>query len=152
MEEQFKDIGERLATRIKDIGLNQAELCRKTGLSTTAMSQYFTGKRIPDTTSLYKIATALDTTMEWILTGKHITIEDLIIVNKSCDNIPLTEMENDLIAMYRLLRKDDQEIIFELTKIQYEKITGAKVYLSSTYSHPPDDPDDDYTSRRHAHG
>lgn len=62
-------VGERILQQLRQQELTQADLCRITGLSTTAVSQYCTGKRIPDTASLYTLARALGTTMEWLLAG-----------------------------------------------------------------------------------
>lgn len=59
MEIVFSDVGNRISRRIKELDMRQLDICNKTGLSTTALSQYCTGKRVPDTVSLYKIATAL---------------------------------------------------------------------------------------------
>lgn len=64
-----QDLGERLLQQLRQQELTQADLCRITGLSTTAVSQYCTGKRVPDTNSLFVLARALGTTMEWLLAG-----------------------------------------------------------------------------------
>ena len=76
MEIVFSDVGNRIARRIKELDMRQLDVCNKTGLSTTALSQYCTGKRVPDTVSLYKIATALGVSMEWVLTGEDVTNEN----------------------------------------------------------------------------
>ena len=76
MEIAYTHIGVRVITRLRELGLKQVDLCRETGLSTTAISQYCTGKRVPDTVALHKMAIVLKTSMEWILTGENATIED----------------------------------------------------------------------------
>ena len=103
MECDFSGIGRRINERLKEMGLKQTDLCRVTGLSTTAISQYCTEKRIPDTTSLFKSSNVLNTSMEWMLIGDHSTNEDSTNEDSECDGIPLSTDENDLIAMYRLL-------------------------------------------------
>jgi transcriptional regulator with XRE-family HTH domain len=139
VETQFASIGARILTRLKQLGLKQADLCRDTGLSTTAISQYCTDKRIPDTASLYKIAVALKTPMEWLLTGDNLTNEDKDRDTAPprftvyCDGIPLTESEADLVAMYRLIDEADRQTIFELTKLKYELKSGEKASSYSTY-------------------
>lgn len=86
MEEcKYTHVGDRINLRIKELGLKQADLCRETGLSTTAMSQYCTGKRIPDTASLHKIAIVLDTSMEWLLEGDLLTDVNLTNENSSAE-------------------------------------------------------------------
>lgn len=135
MEEQFAYIGVRIISQLKKLGLKQADLCRETGLSTTAISQYCTGKRIPDTASLYKIAAALKTSMEWLLTGNSLTNEDLTSEELSCDGTPLDEIETDLIAMYRLLPEQHKEEVFELVHFKYKRIVeDKKGSIYSTYT------------------
>ena len=134
MEIEFSNIGDRIIARLKELGIKQIELCRKTGLSTTAISQYCTDKRIPDTASIYKIAHVLNTSIEWILTGEDATIEDLTNEEFVCDGIPLTAAEADLIAMYRLISTEDQKTVFDVTKMKYEQMTGEQVSVYLTYT------------------
>jgi len=133
MDCNFSGIGGRINERLKEMGLKQTDLCRETGLSTTAISQYCTEKRIPDTTSLFKISNVLKTSMEWMLTGEYLTIENLTNENLTCDGIPLSTDENDLIAMYRLLGNREREDIFDFVNMKYEKATGEKESIYSTY-------------------
>jgi transcriptional regulator with XRE-family HTH domain len=134
MDEQFAYIGVRIISQLKKLGLKQADLCRETGLSTTAISQYCTGKRIPDTASLYKMATVLKTSMEWLLTGESLTTESLTNEKSTCDGIPLVESEADLIAMFRLLDEKGRETAFDFVTMLYEKATGEKASIYSTYT------------------
>jgi len=146
MEIVFSDVGCRIAGRIKDLGLKQLDICNKTGLSTTALSQYCTGKRVPDTVSLYKIATALGVSMEWVLTGEDLTVEDvrdaaldLAQIKKeqglTCDGSPLDNIEADLVAMFRLLPPSHREEVFDLVYFKYKRhIEGEKESIYWTYS------------------
>ena len=133
MECDFSGIGRRINERLKEMGLKQTDLCRVTGLSTTAISQYCTEKRIPDTTSLFNISNVLNTSMEWMLIGDHSTNEDSTNEDSKCDGIPLSTDENDLIAMYRLLGHREREDVFDYVNMKYEKVTGEKESIYSTY-------------------
>lgn len=137
MEITFSDVGCRILKRIKELGLKQLDVCNKTGLSTTALSQYCTGKRVPDTVSLYKIATTLGVTMEWVLTGEDLTIEDanavtldLAQVKKeqglTCDGSPLDNVEADLVAMFRLLPEEEREDVFDVVYLKYKRRLNRK--------------------------
>ncbi len=137
MEIVFSDVGCRIAGRIKELGLKQLDVCNKTGLSTTALSQYCTGKRVPDTVSLYKIATALGVSMEWVLTGEDLTVEDsgaalpdLEDVKKEqgllCDGSPLSSLETDLVAMFRLLPEEEREDVFDIVHLKYKRRVERK--------------------------
>ncbi len=137
MEIVFSDVGLRISNRIKGLGLKQLDICSRTGLSTTALSQYCTGKRVPDTVSLYKIATALGVTMEWVLTGEDLTIEDssaappdLEDVKReqglACDGSPLDDVEADLVAMFRLLPEEEREDVFDIVHLKYKRRVEKK--------------------------
>ena len=150
----FSNVGLRIAQRIKELGLKQSDICDKIGLSTTALSQYCSGARIPDTASLYKIANALSVSMEWILTGKDIETEncnmpsDLAAIKRTqcltADNISLVEEEVDLIAMFRLLPPSHREEIFDLIYFKYKRAVEKKrESIYSTYLEDDCDKKDD---------
>jgi len=120
--EAFTHVEDRLLSRMKELGLKQLDICQKTGLSTTAVSNYCTGKRLPDTLSLYKIASVLDVSMEWILTGGNETNEEL------------SQMEADLIDMLRLLDERDCGLVLEFVALLYKKSTGKMGSIYSTYT------------------
>lgn len=127
MEEQkYTHVGVRIISRLKELGLKQADLCRETGLSTTAMSQYCTGKRVPDTASLHKIALVLKTSMEWVLTGEDATVVNVTNEDAACDGRPLSPLENDLVAMFRLLPEAAQKEVFDLVHFKYTRLTGGE--------------------------
>lgn len=137
MDITFSDVGCRISKRIKELGQKQLDVCNKTGLSTTALSQYCTGKRVPDTVSLYKIAMALGVSMEWILTGEDLTIEDSIAASPDlekvkreqgllCDGNPLSSLETDLVAMFRLLPSLEKEDTFDIVHLKYKRHVEKK--------------------------
>ena len=70
MFENFNNIGKRLSEQMNRLNLKQVDICKITGLSKNAVSNYVNGNTIPDTLSIYKLSQALDTSIEWILTGK----------------------------------------------------------------------------------
>lgn len=145
MEATFTDVGRRILTQIKACGLSQVDIHNKSGLSTTAISNYCTEKRLPDTTALYKIASILGVSMEWILTGRDTTSEDsgksllnLTTIKKEqgliCDGSPLNNIEADLIAMFRLLPEEEQEDVFDIVHLKYKrKVERKKESIYWTY-------------------
>ena len=50
-----------------------------------------------------------------------------------CDGVPLSEAEADLIAMYRILDDHGREDVFDFVTMKYEKATGEKGSIYSTY-------------------
>ncbi|MGN8967307.1 helix-turn-helix domain-containing protein [Intestinimonas sp. HCP28S3_D6] len=145
MDTTFTDVGLRISKRIRELGLKQLDVCNKSGLSTTALSQYCTGKRIPDTLSLYKLSIILGVSMEWVLTGDNLTSEkqapeplglDEIKAAQglTCDGLPLSEDEVDLVAMYRLLPPSHREELFDLAYFKYKRVVEQKKEsIYSTY-------------------
>ena len=137
MDVKFTDVGHRILAQIKACGLSQVDIHNKSGLSTTAISNYCTEKRLPDTTALYKIASILGVSMEWILTGEDATGEDsgsalldLTAIKEEqgliCDGSPLSDEETDLVAMYRLLPSHVREDMFEQVFCLYRKYVERK--------------------------
>ena len=133
METKFAYVGVRIISRLKELGLKQADLCRESGISSNAISQYCTGKRVPDTAALLKIASVLKTSMEWILTGKDTTSENTTNVRLVCDGAELSQVEADLVAMFRVLGERDRETAFDFVTMLYEKASGEKGSVYSTY-------------------
>lgn len=60
--------------------MKQIDICRKTGISKNAISNYISGNRIPDTISLYKLAELFGVSMEWLLTGNN--LNSGVMINK----------------------------------------------------------------------
>ena len=126
MDTEYSHVDFRILSRLKDLGMSQVQLSKETGLSTTAMSSYCTGKRVPETSALYRLAKALQTSMEWILTGEDSTIEDFSAPIPICDDAPLESEEADLIAMYRLLPDHKKEDAFDVIYTFYQKHVERK--------------------------
>lgn len=58
---------ERLKTILEETGIRQTELCEKTGIGKSAMSQYIHGAFVPKKHNLHVIAEVLDVSEEWLL-------------------------------------------------------------------------------------
>lgn len=59
--------GERFERALKFRKMSQTELSSATGLSTTQLSRYRNDKRLPDVTSLVRIARGLNVTTDFLL-------------------------------------------------------------------------------------
>lgn len=60
-------ISERLTTALEQQHMTQAELCEKTGISRSTMSQYCSGSFRPKADKLQRIAKALHVNEAWLL-------------------------------------------------------------------------------------
>ena len=127
MEAEYSHVDVRILSKLKTLGKSQVQLSKETGLSTTALSSYCTGKRVPETSALYRLAKALQTSMEWILTGEDLTNEDSAVPIPTCDDTPLKSEEADLIAMFRLLPSYEREDLFDLVYFKYKKHVEKKM-------------------------
>ena len=132
MDDTFTNVETRIVTRIKELGLKQLDICQETGLSTTAMSAYCTGKRIPETSALHRISKALKISMEWNITSEELAnnLDRTEVLkekqNLICDGSPLKDEEADLVAMYRLLPSHEREDLFDLAYFKYKKHVEKK--------------------------
>lgn len=58
---------ERLNLIIKELGIRQIDLCQKTGIGKSAMSQYLHGSFEPKQQNLHALAEALDVSEAWLM-------------------------------------------------------------------------------------
>ena len=61
--------GERLAALLKERGWTQQMLAQKAGVTEAAVSHYIKGDRVPRACVLARIAEALDTTSDYLISG-----------------------------------------------------------------------------------
>lgn len=69
MKNEIAGFSSRLTEKMEEQGMTQADLCKLTGLSTSMISHYCTGQRIPTIPVAIKITKALNTTVEYLATG-----------------------------------------------------------------------------------
>ncbi len=62
-----KELGNRISTLLKNQGLQQKELAERIGITEGVMSRYIAGTRDPKPETLANIATALNTTSDYLL-------------------------------------------------------------------------------------
>lgn len=112
--QSFSNVGNRIKIQLEKKGLKQADLCKLTGISTNGMSQYITGKRVPDTVSTFKIAKALDVTMEWLLVGFNDSHSCNFFDNKADDAVnKISVTEKLLLNLFSKLNEDNQNIVVD---------------------------------------
>ena len=69
MELNYAMIGKRIAQRRKDLGLKQTEVCERAGINDKYLSCIERATSIPSLEVVMKLALALDTTPDTLLTG-----------------------------------------------------------------------------------
>ena len=104
----------RLAEKMAEQGVTQAELCRLTGLASSMVSHYCTGQRMPSIPAALKIAKVLNTTVDYLAFGEIPKVVKLSgdALNGADRNLPskvryrsLQQIEDEqtLLYMYRSL-------------------------------------------------
>lgn len=88
-------VAENIRAARKAAGLTQKELGERMGVSSVAVTQYESGKRIPKIDTLQRIADALGVNIGVLLYGENSTIIDGDGVKYSGQYIPQSEIDGD---------------------------------------------------------
>lgn len=113
------EIGNRIKERQKELKMKQKDILEKTNIAHSSMSTYVTGAGVPNTEAIFKIAKALDTTVEWLLTGEM------------SNNSTLTEDERELLMLFNQLPQREQ---IKVIGILEEKVKDYKIPIQINMS------------------
>ena len=112
-----KEISEKCSTRIAKAlairGMKQSELREKTGIPKSAISQYISGSFEPKQDRLFLIAQALDVDPVWLM-GFDVPMEKKKEI--SPDELTLTEGEKAMLELFRLVPKDQQQLVLQMIR------------------------------------
>ena len=104
----------RLAKALAIRGMKQSELCEKTKIPKSAISQYLSGLFEPKQDRLYIIAKALNVDPVWLM-GFDVPMEK---INESSPSEPqLTEGEELMLKLFRQIPKDRQPEAIALLQV-----------------------------------
>ena len=113
-----KEISEKCSVRISKAlsirGMKQSELCEKTGIPKSAISQYISGSFEPKQDRLFIIAQALDVDPVWLM-GFDVPMEKE--KKNSPDEWQLTEREKMMLGIFRLIPEDQQQVFLEMGRV-----------------------------------
>lgn len=115
------DVGKRITTLRMAKGMSQKKLAAMTNITEASLSRYENGMREPKITTLMKLASTLNCTVDFLI-GKT-EIEDGVIVSKRHFNNEL-ELDGDHIDLLLQMKKANiqpQSIKALLDVIQMEK-------------------------------
>lgn len=118
------DIGpiEKCATRIAKAlairGMRQADLCQKTKIPKSAMSQYISGAFEPKQDRVALISQALNVDPVWLM-GYDVPMEKK--AQPETKKVPLTEAElsegeKALLALFKRVPKDQQQLVLQMIR------------------------------------
>ena len=110
------EIGNRIKEKQKEKNFKQKDIIEKTGISKAAISNYISGVRVPDTESALKLSLVLETSIEWLLTGKT-------------TNENFSEDEKEIIVAYKNAAPAIQEAVRKLLDVpeKNEKSSDLKI-------------------------
>ena len=86
-------IGERIQALMEESDYTQKELASMVGVTESAMSRYINNDRVPKSNIIANLATALNTTSDYLISGK--------------------EPENDFAEIYRLVARSTSTMTTE---------------------------------------
>ena len=93
-------IGKFISSCRKEAGLTQAALADKLGITDRAVSKWETGKSLPDASIMIELCSLLGITVNELLTGEHITMDDY-----------KTKAEENLIEMRKKVEQRDKLLL-----------------------------------------
>ncbi len=102
------DFGESLGRLLRERGLKQSDLCRMSGIPSSAMSNYIAGKKVPTLTNAIAIADALAISLDE-LAGRV---------------PPKRTIERELLTCFRDLSDEGQEVAVNTVRglgVSYKK-------------------------------
>ena len=91
---------EQLQKAMEAKGITQAELCKRTGITKSALSQYLSGSFKPKQKRTYLLAKALNVNEAWLI-GMESADMERHDQQPSTPDFPLTNHEKEVIIAYR---------------------------------------------------
>lgn len=122
-------IYERVLRLVQEQGLTVKQLERECDLANATVRRWET--QTPNIESVRRVAQRLRVSLDYLVNGSSPKDNEGLLV---CDGVPLSELESDLVAMFRLIPDADKQTIFDFVKLKYELSTGEKISIYSTYT------------------
>lgn len=114
-EEKIEKCSQRIANALAIRNMKQAELCERTKIPKSALSQYISGAFEPKQDRLLLMAQVLDVDPVWLM-GFDVPMEreDKKI---SPDEMQLNEGEKILIDLFRRVPEDQQQLVLQMIRV-----------------------------------
>ena len=145
----MSDLVNRIEKRIKEKGTNFKRVEQELGLGNGTIKRWST--QSPRLDKLVPVAEYLQVSLDYLVFGSSVSETstngdrpDLEAEKErqglTCDGLPLSEDEVDLVAMYRLLSPSHREEIFDLVYFKYKRhVEEKKESIYSTFFYESDD-------------
>lgn len=86
--------GERLRAKISALGLKDAEVARRSGISTSSMSSYVKGRSFPNAEQLIPLCDVLGVEPRWLVSGVNARQSVVAIEDAEWEEVPLFDLRN----------------------------------------------------------
>lgn len=93
----YKEIGQRIAKRRKELGLKQYEVCEMIDVNYKYISNLETGRSAPSLEVIMKLCIALQTTPDYLLLGTVSAVDKTVTDKQISENIEKLNPKNKLI-------------------------------------------------------
>lgn len=113
------------------------QLQELTGLSTGNISCLENNRYAPSVSALLPLKEALGCSIDWLLSGEDMQISEISLPDsgkQSADEVADSQIEKDLVSMFRVLNEHDKDNVFDFVTMLYEKAIGKKGSVASTYT------------------
>lgn len=115
-EERKSNCAERIAHALSVRNMKQAELCERTRIPKSAVSQYISGAFEPKQDRIYLIARALNVSEAWLM-GYDVPMERKDLVKTSSPPEPvLSEGEKILLDLFRRVPEEQQTLVLQMIR------------------------------------
>ncbi|MBQ7565363.1 MAG: helix-turn-helix transcriptional regulator [Lachnospiraceae bacterium] len=96
--------------RLRDsLGLRDADVAKGTNITKSTFSEWKQGKSLPNADKLLRISGFLNTTVEYLMTGKEPSLSDKILKNPEVLELSEELVKNSALRKLVLLEKDLSE-------------------------------------------
>lgn len=114
-------------------GMSQPQLAKEIGVSSGNVSDWETGRSKPGYVALSTLSRFFEVSADYLLELDSSPVKtgiDLSAYKEEqglvCDGSPLTSLETDLVAMFRLLPLLEQEDVFDIIHLKYKRHVEKK--------------------------
>ena len=108
-EERKSNCAERISTALQIRKMKQADLCLRTNIPKSAISQYVSGAFEPKQDRIYLISKALNVSEAWLM-GYDVPMERQ---EKTVDRDSLTDTEKEWLDLFRSVPEQSRPLLLE---------------------------------------
>lgn len=121
---------DRVFLKLNEQNLKAVDLANFLGVNKSVISNWKTRSTNPPSELLVPICEFLKVDLQYLLAGTQMETK------KNDSNAALSEIENDIVGMFRQLDERDKEDVFDSIKLKYDKAVkkGRSTSLYSTYT------------------